>query len=83
MKTFPIQHARAFRCKPLFAVMPEEISRPMQIFLDEYPGLIAKYGTGAEADRQTSKEVEELVKASEAAFNLYFGIDGTTISIQG
>lgn len=82
MKTFPIQHARAVRCKPLFAVMPEQIRRPMETLIDEYHDLVLKYGKGAEEDKQVAKELEELVKASEAAFNLYFGIDGT-LTIQG
>jgi hypothetical protein len=83
VKTFTMEHARAFRCKPLFAVMPEQIWRPIQTLIDEYPGLVARYGTGPDADKQVAKELGELVKASDAAFNLYFGTDGTTMSIQG
>ena len=82
MKTFPIEHARAVRCKPLFSVMPEQIRIPIQTLIDEYPGLVIKYGASPEVDKQTAKELLELVKASEAAFNVYFGIEGT-MTIQG
>jgi hypothetical protein len=62
--------------------MPEQIRHPIQTLIDEYPGLVARYGTGPEADKQIARDLEELVKASEAAFNVYFGIEGT-MTIQG
>jgi hypothetical protein len=74
MKTFQLEHSRAHRCRPLFPSMPVQISLPMQQLLEDWPSLIAKYGRSASEDVQVAKQLEQLVAASEAAFNLYFGI---------